>query len=340
MKLSAARIVVTGAQTQAGRDILSCLADEGATRTGLIALESGRISAGEQVSFGEEDILDVKSSDDFDFKGTQIVLHAGDARETAALAKKATAAGAVFIDCTGVFAMDPDVPLVVPEVNGETALAKLPKNIVANPNSLGIFLSIALRPLHLQAKVTRAVVSTYQSVSHWGRGAQDELFNQTKALFMAMDMKFNSEHLPKQIAFNVYPMVGTEREDGFTDVEWNAISQVKKILDSKIKLAINTVTVPAFIGDGMMINVEAENEISPIKAAMWMTGQKGLGVLEDSADIPTHAEINGEEFVYAARLRDDFSVENGLSFWLIGDNLRRGAALNAVRIASAILKDR
>lgn len=339
MKLSAARIVVIGAQTPMGREIFAVLSDGGAVKTNLTALESGRVGAGEQVSFGDDHSIDVKSADEFDFKDTTLVIHAGNVRDTAGLSKKATAAGALFIDCSGVFTMDPDVPLIVAEVNGALLEKKIPKNIVANPNSLGLFLSLAINPLHIKAQVTRVVVSTYQSVSHWGRLAQDELFSQTKALFMAQGTPA-SEHLPKQIAFNAYPMVGAEREDGFTDVEWQTIAQVKKIIDPKIKLAVNTVTISAFVGDGMMVNVEAQDEISPIKAAMWMTGQKGLGVLEDTTDLPTHAEIGGDDFAYIARLRSDFSVENGLAFWMIGDNLRMGSAGNAVKIAELYLKTR
>ena len=338
MKLSAARIVVTGAQTPLGRDILAVLAESGVPEKNVSALESGR-TAGEQVSFGEEGVLDVKSSDDFDFSTAHVVFHAGEQRETAALSKRATAGDALFVDCSGVFTLDPDVPLVVSDVNGALLEKTPPKQIVANPTSLAVFLSLALNPLHIKANVQRAVVSTYQAVSHWGREAQDELFSQTKALFMAQGTP-KHEHLPKQIAFNAYPMVGAEREDGFTDVEWNTIAQVKKILDPKIKLAINTVTIPAFVGDGMMVNVEAAEEISPIKAAMWMTGQKGLGVLEDTADLPTHAEIAGEDFAYVTRLRGDFSVDNGLAFWLIGDNLRQGSAGNAVKIAEKYLGSR
>ena len=269
------------------------------------------------------------------FRAMRIVLHTGDATDAVKLAKKVTAAGGIFIDASGAFAFDPDVLLVVPEVNGALLGEKLRKNIIACPNSLSIFLSLALNPLHLKAKVTRAVVSTYQAVSHWGREAQDELFNQTKALFMTQDNK--PEYLPKQIAFNCYPMVGSERDDDFTETEWQTIAQVKKIIDAKIKLAINTVTIPAFVGDGMMVNVECSDEVSPIKAAMWMTGQKGLGVVEEVADLPTHADIGGEDFTYVARLRGDFSVESGLSFWLIGDNLRKGSALNMVQIAEAYL---
>ncbi len=334
MKLSAARILVTGATHQLGRDLLNALAESGADRKNVTALETGR-SGDHEVSFGEEHVLPVKSSDDFDFSGAAVVLHGGAAREAAGMARKATAAGAVFVDGTGTFAFDPDVPLVVPEVNGAILEQPLKKNIVANPNSVSIFLALALNPIHAKANVQRVVASTYQAVSHWGREAQDELFNQTKAVFMAH--KFQPEYLPKQIAFNPYPMVGQEREDGLSDVEFHAIGQLKKILDSKIKVAVNTVTVPAFVGDGMMVNVECAEEVTPIKAAMWMTAQKGLGVMEED-DAPTHAEISGEEFVYVSRLREDISVENGISFWLIGDNLRKGSALNMVHIAEKVLE--
>jgi len=331
MKLSKARIVVTESTNVLGRDVLNILAEQGCDPKTTIALEPGRPA--EDVSFGEDHVLKLQSADTYAFQGNEIVLHTGHASDAAKLAKKVAAAGGIFIDGSGVFALDPDVPLIVPEVNGALLDEKLKKNVIASPGSLGIFLSLALNPLHLKAKVSRAVISTYQAVSHWGREAQDELFSQTKALFMTQNIK--SEYLPKQIAFNCYPMMGHERDDGLTEPEWQAIAQIKKIIDPKIKLAINTVTVPAFVGDGMMVNVECDDEVSPIKAAMWMTGQKGLGVVEDSADLPTHTDISGEDFTYVARLRDDFSVENGISFWLIGDNLRKGSAMNLVQIAEA-----
>jgi aspartate-semialdehyde dehydrogenase len=336
MKLSEARIVVTGATHQLGRDILSSLADSGVKPTQVTALESGR-SGDHEISFGENHIMPVKSSDEFNFAGTHIVLHGGAAREAAGMARKSSAANAVFVDGSGTFAFDPDVPLIVPEVNGTLLEQTLKKNVVANPNSVSIFLALALNPIHAKAKVLRVVASTYQAVSHWGREAQDELFNQTKAVFMAH--KFKSEHLPKQIAFNPYPILGHEREDGLSETEFHAIGQLKKILDPKIKVAVNTVTIPAFVGDGMMVNVECAEEITPIKAALWMTGQKGLGVMEED-DAPTHAEISGEEFTYVSRIRDDMSVENGIAFWLIGDNLRKGSALNMVQIAEKVLSTR
>lgn len=335
MKLSNARIVVTESTTVLGRDVLNILAEAGASPKTTIALEPGR-PGNEQVSFGEDHVLTLQSQDQYAFQPGEVVLHTGHARDAAGIAKKVAAAGAVMIDGSGTFAMDPDVPLLVPEVNGTLLDNPLRKNVIASPNSLSIFLSLALNPLHIKAQVKRVVVSTYQSVSHWGREAQDELFNQTKALFMTQNTK--SEYLPKQIAFNCYPMQGHERDDGLTETEFQSIAQVKKIIDPQIKLAINTVTVPAFVGDGMMVNVECIDEVSPIKAGMWMTGQKGLGVVEETTDLPTHIDVVGEDYTYVARLRDDFSVENGLSFWLVGDNLRKGSALNMVQIAEAYLK--
>jgi aspartate-semialdehyde dehydrogenase len=335
MKLSSAKIVVTGATSVMGRDILGILSEQGVPKQNVSAVDATR---GDEISYGENDILKVQSFESFDFKGVQIVLHAGEERETASWAKRAVSANAVFIDGSGVFALDPDVPLIVPEVNGAVFDEKLKKNIIACPNSLGIFLSLALKPLHKNAGVMRVVVSTYQAVSHWGREAQDELFSQTKAVFMAQgDIK--NEYLPKQIAFNCYPMMGHEREDGLTDVESRTIAHVKKILDPKIKVAVNTVTVPCFVGDGMMVNVECRDEVTPIKAALWMTGQKGLGVIEGD-DIATHADIAAEDLTFVARMREDVSVENGLAFWMIGDNLRKGSALNMVQIAESYLKNK
>jgi aspartate-semialdehyde dehydrogenase len=330
MKLSKARIVVTGVSSVTGRDVLNILAEKGVPAENVVALEGGRMGD-KDVSFGENSILPVQSTETYAFTAGQIVIHVGEARDAASLAKKVAAVGGLLIDGTGTFSFDPDVPLIVPEVNGTLLAGALKKNVVASPNSIAILASLALNPIHLKAKLTRAVISTYQAVSHWGREAQDELFNQTKAMFMTATMA--PEALPKQIAFNCYPMLGLERDDGLTETEWQAMAQLKKILDPKIKFAINTVTIPAFVGDGMMINVECADEISPIKASMWMTGQKGLGVIENGEDLPTHADISSEDFTYVARMRDDISVENGLAFWLIGDNLRKGSAMNLVQIA-------
>lgn len=335
MSLLKTRIAVTGASDIMGREILNLLAEMGVSADNVTALKAGPHS-GEDVSFGENKLLEVESLDSHDFSGTQIVLHVDEVRSTAALAKKLSGTGAWLVDGSGVFAFDPSVPVIVPEVNGE-ACTNAPKKIVANPNSLSIFLALALNPLNKNAGVTRVVASTYQSVSHWGRSAQDELFSQTKAVFMAQDT--NPEYLPKQIAFSCYPMVGNERDDGMTDVEFQTMGMLKKIFNTKLKVAINTVTVPCFVGDGLMVNVECRDEVTPIKAALWMTGQKALAVLEESDNPPTHSDITGEGLTFVARLREDISVENGVSFWLMGDNLRKGGALNMVDIAQLIAKD-
>ena len=330
MKLSKARIVVTGVSGVTGRDVLNILAEKNVPPENVIALENGRLGD-KDVSFGENAVLPVKSMEEHEFASGDIVIHTGQGRDAAALARKVAAVGGLLIDGTGTFSFDPDVPLIVPEVNGALLAGPIKKNVVASPNSIAILASLALNPLHIKAKLTRAVISTYQAVSHWGREAQDELFNQTKAMFMTSNYK--PEVFPKQIAFNCYPMLGLERDDGLTETEWQAGAQLKKILDPKIKFAINTVTVPAFVGDGMMVNVECAEEVSPIKASMWMTGQKGLGVIENGEELPTHADIATEDFTYIARMRDDISVENGLAFWVIGDNLRKGSAMNLVQIA-------
>lgn len=330
MKLSKARIVVTGVSGVTGREVLNILAEQGVPPENVTALEGGRLGD-KDVSFGDDAVLTVKPMAEHEFSSGEIIIHTGEARDAATLAKKVAAVGGLLIDGSGAFDFDPDVPLIVPEVNGALLAGPLKRNVVANPSSIAILASLALNPIHIKAKLTRAVISTYQAVSHWGREAQDELFNQTKAMFMTAN--FTPEVFPKQIAFNPYPMLGVERDDGLTETEWQAGAQLKKILGSKIKFAINTVTIPAFVGDGMMINVECEEEVSPIKASMWMTGQKGLGVIENGEALPTHADISSEDFTYVARMRDDISVENGLAFWLIGDNLRKGSAMNLVQIA-------
>ncbi len=334
MSLQKTRIAVTGASTVLGREVLNMLAEYGAKASHVTALDT-TTHTGEQASFGEDGVVDIHSFDSYDFRNTDIVLHAGDARITAAVAKKLKDLPTLLIDGSGVFAFDPDVPLIVPEVNGALCHT-LKKRIIANPNSISIFLALALNPIHKHAPIKRVVASTYQSVSHWGRDAQDELFSQTKAIFMAQDV--HHEHLPKQIAFNCYPMVGFERDDNMTDVEVNTMGMLKKIIDPKLKVAINTVTVPCFVGDGIMVNVECAEDISPIKASLWMSDQKGLAIVEDDTNLPSHSDITGEALTFVARMRDDISVENGLSFWLMGDNLRKGSAQNMVDIAVEVTK--
>ena len=259
---------------------------------------------------------------------------------SAEFAPKAAKAGAIVIDNTSHFRMDPDVPLIVPEVNPEAIVDFKKKNIIANPNCSTIQMVVALKPLHDVAKIKRVVVSTYQSVSGAGKDAMDELFNQTKSIFT--NSQKAPEHFTKQIAFNVIPQIDVFLDDNMTKEEWKMMVETKKILDSKIKVCANCVRVPVFIGHAMMVNVEFESELTALEAKKLFTRAKGLTLIDVESDLNyvTPTEIQGEDDVYVSRVRDDATVENGINFWCVADNLRKGAALNAVQIAELLKSKR
>ena len=331
------KVAVVGASGNVGREILATLKERNFPISEIVALASSR-SAGTEVSFGDDD-LKIQDLAKYDFKGTDIVLSSAGAKVSAEFAPRAAAAGAVVIDNTSQFRMDPDVPLVVPEVNPEALADYKKKNIIANPNCSTIQMVVALKPLHDAAKIKRVVVATYQSVSGAGKEAMDELFNQTRAIFM------NGSPEPrifkKQIAFNVIPQIDVFMDDRRTKEEWKMEVETRKILDKNIKVSASCVRIPSFIGHGEMVNVEFENEIS-VHEAMTLL-QKAPGVqlidLESEMEFATPVEIQGEDSVFISRMREDNSVENGLNFWCVSDNLRKGAALNAVQIAELLIKD-
>ena len=314
-------LAIVGATSLLGRDLLSALADQNWLGE-VVAFDAGR--GGDEVSYGEHKVLPVDPLDTADLAGVDIVIHAGDARDAASVAKKAKAASAWMIDTSGIYALDPSVPLIMSGVNDAIleTLTGSDKKIIAVPFALAGALSLALNPLHQAAMLKTVIVSTYQSVSVHGRAAMDELFNQTKKIFMAMPM--TAETLPKQLAFNCWPMVGEERDDGQTDVEFQTMVQLKKIFGKDVKVSVNTVIVSAFVGDGMMVNVDCANEITAIKAALTMTGQTGVGVIDTGETLPTHADVAGEDMVFVMRLRNDSSFDNGISFWALADNPRAG----------------
>lgn len=329
------KVAVVGATGNVGREILSILSERAFPVSEVVALASAR-SAGKEISFGEDDTLIVQDLAKYDFQGTDIVLSSPGAKISAEFAPKAAAAGAVVIDNTSHFRMDPDVPLVVPEVN-PSALADFgKKNIVANPNCSTIQMVVALRPLHDFAGIRRIVVSTYQSVSGAGKEAMDELFNQTRGIYM------NDHPSPsvftRQIAFNAIPQIDRFMDDGATKEEWKMVVETQKILGQSIKVCANCVRVPIFIGHAEMVNVEFETPISPVEAKKALLAAPGVSVidLESEMEYVTPAEIQGEDDVFVSRIRKDESVENGLNFWCVADNLRKGAALNAVQIAELL----
>ncbi len=332
------KVAVVGATGNVGRELLNTLWERQFPADEVIALASSR-SAGSKVSFGEDEELKVQNLASYDFKGIDIVLSSPGAKVSAEHSPRAAKAGAVVIDNTSHFRMDPDVPLVVPEVNRDAIAAYTRRNIIANPNCSTIQMVVALKPLHDLAGITRVVVATYQSTSGSGRDAMDELFNQTKAIYV--NDPIVKENFTKQIAFNVIPHCDVFMEDGATKEEWKMMVETKKILDPAIKLTATCVRVPVFIGHGEAINLEFEASISVEEARAALREAPGVTVIDHRADegYVTPVEAAGDDAVFVSRLREDPTVENGLSLWVVSDNLRKGAALNAVQIAEALIED-
>jgi aspartate-semialdehyde dehydrogenase len=331
------KVAVVGATGAVGREMLKTLAERKFPVSEVIALASGR-SAGGEVSFGEDDVLKVDDLASYDFKGTDICLSSAGAKISEEFAPRATKAGCVIIDNTSFFRMDADVPLVVPEVNPEAIAGYKKRNIIANPNCSTIQMLVALKPLHDIATIKRIVVSTYQSVSGAGKEAMDELFVQTRAIFVNDEIK--KEVFRKQIAFNVIPHIDVFMEDGSTKEEWKMVVETQKIMDPKIKVTATCVRVPVFIGHAEAINVEFEKPISASEARSALKKAKGVTVIDQQHEegFVTPVECAGEDNVFVSRIREDDSVENGLNLWVVGDNLRKGAALNAVQIAELLAK--
>ncbi|MBK8159912.1 MAG: aspartate-semialdehyde dehydrogenase [Rhodospirillaceae bacterium] len=332
------RVAVVGATGNVGREMLQILSERQFPVDDVIPLASER-SSGAEVSFGEDQVLKVRPLDSFDFKGTDIVLSSAGAKISAAFAPKAAAAGAVIIDNTSHFRMDPDVPLVVPEVNPQAIAGYKKKGIIANPNCSTIQMVVALKPLHDIAKITRVVVATYQSVSGAGKEGMDELFNQTRGVYMNQSPERTK--FTKQIAFNVIPHIDVFMQDGFTKEEWKMTVETKKILDPNIQVVATCVRVPVFIAHSEAVHIEFENEMSVEAARAALRSAPGITVVDHRADegYVTPLEVAGEDNVYVSRIRKDPTVKHGLALWIVGDNLRKGAALNAVQIAEVLAQD-
>jgi len=331
------RVAVVGATGNVGREMLSILAERKFPADEVIALASER-SIGREVSFGDDKVLKVKNLAEFDFTGVDICLSSPGAKVSAVHAPRAAAKGCVVIDNTSQFRMDPDVPLVVPEVNPQ-AIAKYSKrNIIANPNCSTIQMVVALKPLHDAGVIKRVVVSTYQSVSGAGKEAMDELFEQTRAIFVNDPVK--REKFTKQIAFNVIPHIDVFMQDGSTKEEWKMAVETRKILDPDILVSATCVRVPVFIGHGEAVNVEFAKPVSVEDARRLLRAAPGVQVIDHRADegYVTPMECAGEDLVYVSRIRRDETVKNGLSLWVVSDNLRKGAALNAVQIAEELVR--
>jgi aspartate-semialdehyde dehydrogenase len=331
------RVAVVGATGNVGREMLKTLAERAFPVSEVIPLASGR-SAGQEISFGEHKVLKVQSLDKYDFKGTDLALFSPGAAISAVHAPRAAAAGCVVIDNTSQFRMDHDVPLVVPEVNPQALKGFRKRGIIANPNCSTIQMVLALKPLHEVARIKRVVVATYQSVSGAGKEAMDELFTQTRGIYV------NDTSVPEQftkpIAFNCIPHIDSFMDDGFTKEEWKMGVETRKILDPDIQVSATAVRVPVFIGHGEAIHVEFESAITPDQAWAALRRAPGITVLDHREDggYVTQVEVAGEDNVFVSRLRADPTVPHGLAFWCVGDNLRKGAALNAVQIAEELVR--
>ena len=332
------KVAVVGATGAVGHEILKTLAEREFPADEVVALASER-SAGQQVSYGEDDVLDVQDLARYDFTGVDIALFSPGAKVSAEYAPRAARAGAVVIDNTSHFRMDPDVPLVVPEVNPQAIADYGKKHIIANPNCSTIQMVVALKPLHELARIKRVVVATYQAAAGAGKEGMDELFNQTRAVYVNDPMK--KEVFTKQIAFNVIPHIDVFMDDGSTKEEWKMVVETKKILDPSIKLQATCVRVPVFIGHSEAVNVEFETPLDEVEARAALKEAEGVVLIDHRADegYVTPVESAGEDSVYVSRLRSDPTVDNGLSFWVVSDNLRKGAALNAVQIAEKLASD-
>ena len=330
-------VAVIGATGNVGRELLSILNERDFPVEEVIALASSR-SVGKQVSYGDDETLNVQCLDGFDFSGVDIVLSSPGAAVSSKYAPLAAKAGAVVIDNTSYFRMEPDVPLVVPEVNPEAIADYDKRNIIANPNCSTIQMVTALKPLHDFAKIKRVVVSTYQSVSGAGKSGMDELFNQTRGIFVNEPAESHRVNFTKQIAFNCIPHIDKFMENGSTKEEWKMVMETKKILGADIAVSATCVRTPVFIGHAEAVNLQFDHPITEEDARNALRGAPGITVVDHRNDegYVTPQECAGEDAVFVSRIRNDPSVENGLNIWVVSDNLRKGAALNTVQIAETL----
>ena len=328
-------IAIVGATGNVGRESLDILAERGFPVSEVFALASRR-SQGTDVSFGDK-TLTVQALENHDFSGTDIAIMSAGGSISQEWAPKIASKGCVVIDNSSAWRYDADVPLIVPEVNADAIDGFSRKNIIANPNCSTAQLVVALKPLHDKARISRLVIATYQSVSGAGKEAMDELFNQTRAVFVADPIE--PEKFTKRIAFNVIPHIDDFMDDGSTKEEWKMIAETKKILDPKIKVAVTCARVPVFVGHSEAVNIEFEDEISADEAREILRESPGCLVVDKREDggYVTPYECAGEDATYISRIREDPTVENGLNLWVVSDNLRKGAALNTVQIAELLV---
>ncbi len=330
------RVAVVGATGNVGREIMQIMAEREFPADEIAAVASSR-SHGTEVEYGDTGkMLKCKNIEHFDWSGWDIALFAAGSGPAKEYAPKAAAAGCVVIDNSSLYRMDPDVPLIVPEVNPDAIDGYKAKNIIANPNCSTAQLVVALKPLHDAATIKRVVVSTYQSVSGAGKAGMDELFEQSRAIFVGDPVE--PRKFTKQIAFNVIPHIDVFLDDGFTKEEWKMTVETKKILDPKIKLTATCVRVPVFVGHSEAVNIEFEKELSAEQAQEILREAPGIMLIDKREDegYVTPVESAGDSATYVSRVREDPTVENGLALWCVSDNLRKGAALNAVQIAELL----
>ena len=329
------KIAVVGATGNVGREILNILDERMFPCDEVVALAS-RKSMGRELSYGDK-ILKVKNLETYDFSDIDIALFSAGSKISEKWGPIAASAGAIVIDNSSFWRYHDDVPLIVPEVNPDDIKDFKKRGIIANPNCSTSQLVVVLKPLHDFAKITRVVVSTYQSVSGAGNAAMEELFNQTKGIFV--NQVAEPENFTRQIAFNVIPHIDIFHDDGFTKEEWKMLSETKKIIDKSIKLTATCVRVPVFVGHSEAVNIEFEKSISPEKARAILRDSPGVMLVDDPEDekYVTPIECVGDYATFVSRVREDITVENGLAMWVVSDNLRKGAALNAVQIAELLL---
>ncbi len=329
------KIAVVGATGNVGREMLSILEERGFPADEVVAIASRR-SQGTEASFGAK-VLKVQALDNYDFSDTDICLMSAGGAVSKEWSPRIAAQGCVVIDNSSAWRYDAAVPLIVPEVNADAVSGFTKKNIIANPNCSTAQLVVALKPLHDRSRIRRVVVSTYQSVSGAGKEAIDELFSQTRAVFVSDPIEVKK--FTKRIAFNVIPHIDVFMEDGATKEEWKMMAETKKILDPKIKLVATCVRVPVFVSHAEAVSVEFEDPISAEEAREILREAPGCLVVDKHEDggYVTPYETAGEDATYISRIREDPTVENGLLFWVVSDNLRKGAALNAVQIAELLV---
>lgn len=329
------KIAVAGATGNVGREMLNILEERGFPADEIVPLASRR-SVGTEVSYGDK-TLKVKALESYDFSDTDICLMSAGGSVSKEYSPKIGKQGCVVIDNSSAWRYDQDVPLIVPEVNPDAVEGFTKKNIIANPNCSTAQLVVALKPLHEAATIKRVVVSTYQSVSGAGKEGMDELFEQTRAVFVADPISTNK--FTKRIAFNCIPHIDVFMEDGFTKEEWKMVAETKKMLDPKIKLTATCVRVPVFIGHAEAVNLEFEKPITADEAREILREAPGCQVIDKREDggYVTPYESAGEDATYISRLREDPTVDNGLALWVVSDNLRKGAALNTVQIAELLV---